>query len=80
VSSGARERGVDIDLLWDVEDAAASEGRFADLRAEVLTQHARSLGRSAEALAIQEELAAGIPDDTYVHEEIAALRKVPAKT
>jgi tetratricopeptide (TPR) repeat protein len=58
VSSGARERGVDIDLLWDFEDAAASESRFTDLRAEVLTQLARSLGlqkRFAEADALLDE-------------------------
>jgi len=58
MTSGSRERGVDIDALWDFEDPAASEGRFTDLRAEVLTQLARSLGlqkRFAEADAALDE-------------------------
>ena len=58
MSSGARDRGVDIDLLWDFEDAAASEKRFTDLQAEVLTQRARSLGlqkRFAEADALLDQ-------------------------
>jgi tetratricopeptide (TPR) repeat protein len=56
--SGPRERGVDIDLLWDFQDVAGSEARFADLRAEVLTQLARSVGlqeRYAEADALLDE-------------------------
>jgi tetratricopeptide (TPR) repeat protein len=51
-------RGVDIDVLWDFEDAAASERRFTDLQAEVLTQRARSLGlqkRLADADALLDE-------------------------
>ena len=34
----------DIDVLWDFNDPATCERRFADLRAEVLTQQARAAG------------------------------------
>jgi tetratricopeptide (TPR) repeat protein len=50
--------GVDIDVLWDFQDPAASEARFRELEAEVLTQRARSLGlqnRFAEADALLDE-------------------------
>ena len=39
-----RDGGVDIDVLWDFQDPAASEARFRELDAEVLTQRARALG------------------------------------
>jgi len=56
--TGARDGSVDIDLLWDFEDPAASEARFRELEAEVLTQRARSLGlqrRFSEADALLDQ-------------------------
>jgi tetratricopeptide (TPR) repeat protein len=56
--TGSRDRGVDIDPLWDFQDPAASAERFLDLRAEVQTQLARSLGlqrKFAEADALLDE-------------------------
>ena len=40
----------------------------------------RSLRRHAEALAIQEDLARGVPDDKYVQEELAELHKALGST
>lgn len=67
-------------------DEALAEFELADAAAQAFgnpeQQHAaqwaigrclRSLGRTAEALAIQRRLLAEVPDDTYVLEEIAAL-------
>jgi tetratricopeptide (TPR) repeat protein len=76
VSSGARDHGVDIDLLWDFEDAAASEKRFTDLHAEVLTQRARSLGlqkRFTEADALLDQ-ADALADSVRTRTRIALER------
>jgi tetratricopeptide (TPR) repeat protein len=76
VSAGARERGVDIDPLWDFEDAAASERRFTDLEAEVLTQRARALGlqkRFAEADALLDQ-AEALADTVRTRTRIALER------
>ena len=67
-------------------DEALAEFELADAAAQAFgnpeQQHAaqwaiarclRSLGRTAEALAIQRRLLAAVPDDAYVLEEIAAL-------
>lgn len=58
MTGSAHDRAIDVDGLWDFEDAAGSERRFTDLQAEVLTQRARAVGlqnRYAEADALLDE-------------------------
>ena len=76
MNSGARDRDVEIDVLWDYEDAAASERRFTDLQAEILTQRARSLGmqkRFAEADALLDQ-AEALADTVRTRTRIALER------